>query len=81
MILQSNEVGGANYMELEGLQRCLNLVDENKVVHSTLVTDRHGPIRKFMRTYKQEIKHFFDVFHVAKCKLLITKKGYTMFSE
>lgn len=55
-------------MELDGLQRCLEVLDECKVSYTTLVTDRHGPVRKFMRTQKKETKHFFDVFHVAKCR-------------
>ena len=59
-------------MELDGLQRCLKVLDESKVSCTTLVTDRHGPVRKFMRTEKKETKHFFDVFHVAKCKQTIS---------
>ena len=55
-------------MELHGLQRCLKTLNVNAVSFQTLVTDRHGPIRKFMRTQIKEKKHFFDVFHVAKCE-------------
>ena len=54
-------------MELEGLQRCLTMLDENKISCNALVTDRHGPVRKFMRTQKER-KHFFGVFQIAKCK-------------
>ncbi|XP_065068372.1 uncharacterized protein LOC135693741, partial [Rhopilema esculentum] len=65
-LVQSNEVGGANHMELEGLKPCLQLLDSEHLLYTTLVTDRHGPVRKFMRTERKETKHLFDVFHVAK---------------
>ena len=55
-------------MELEGLKRCLQLLDSEHLLNNTLVTDRHGPLRKFMQTERKETKHLFDVFHVAKCK-------------
>ena len=54
-------------MELEGLKRCLQLLDNKKLVYATLATDRHGPVRKFMREQKSRTTHLFDVFHVAKC--------------
>ena len=40
-------------MELDGLQRCLKVLDESEVSYTTLVTDRHGPVRKFVRTDKK----------------------------
>ncbi|XP_078330548.1 uncharacterized protein LOC144624567, partial [Crassostrea virginica] len=31
-----------------------------------LVTDRHGMVKKCMRTEQQDKKHYFDVWHLAK---------------
>ena len=58
-------------MELEGLKRALSNIEENNVAYKILVTDRHGPVRKYMRTEKKAKKHYFDVFHVAKCEYII----------
>ena len=55
-------------MELEGLKRALAFIEENGVSYDTLISDRHGQVRKFMRTEKKGKKHHFDVFHVAECK-------------
>ena len=70
-LFQSNEVGGANNMELEGLKRALVKIEEGNVQYKILVTDRHGPVRKYMRTEKKGKKHYFDVFHVAKRKYIL----------
>ena len=52
-------------MEKEGLVRALHSVQQVKTV-KTLVTDRHPSIQKWLREFKPEIKHFYDVWHVAK---------------
>ena len=36
---------------------------------ATLVTDRHGQVRKWLRENKPRIEHLFDVWHIAKGKL------------
>lgn len=56
-------------MEKEGLQRVLNYLNVNGMVVDVLVTDRHRQINKWLRDSHPEIKHFFDVWHVAKGKL------------
>ncbi len=35
-----------------------------------LVTDRHRQIEKWLKTDQPDITHKYDVWHVAKCKLL-----------
>ncbi|XP_065054534.1 uncharacterized protein LOC135683252 [Rhopilema esculentum] len=64
--LQSNEVGGSYHMELEGLKRCLDEVKAAGINFSTLVTDRHAGVKKYMRECHSDKNHRFDVFHVAK---------------
>ena len=54
-------------MELEGLKRSLEwLTEDNGLVVSHLITDRHSSVKKFMRYEKPDIQHWFDVWHVAK---------------
>eukprot|EP00795_Rhopilema_esculentum_P010150 gene10150-18815_t len=49
-LIQSNEVGGENRMELEGLKRALQKIEDN-VSYNILATDRHGPGGKFTTMY------------------------------
>ena len=64
--LQSNEVGGSYYMELEGLTRSMNyLLGENLSI-GTLITDRHRAIGKWIRTALPTTEHVYDVWHIAK---------------
>ncbi|XP_029936759.1 uncharacterized protein LOC115379929 [Myripristis murdjan] len=64
-LVQSSEVGGSTHME-KGLIRSLNLLENSGVKISSIISDRHLQIQKFLREQKPEIKHFYDVWHVAK---------------
>lgn len=66
VVLQSNEVGGSYHMEKEGLHRCVEFVYEQGLTIDTLVTDRHKQINKWLRESHPEVKHYYDVWHVAK---------------
>lgn len=57
-------------MEMEGLLRCLRILEEEGVVISDLVTDRHPQIKAYMKIEMTDINHWFDVWHVAKGNLL-----------
>ncbi|XP_065303899.1 uncharacterized protein [Dermacentor albipictus] len=65
-LVQSNEVGGSCHMELEGLKRSLQFLENHSISVKTLVTDRHAQIKAYMRREKPGIRHEFDVWHVAK---------------
>ncbi|XP_052692675.1 uncharacterized protein LOC128170935 [Crassostrea angulata] len=65
-LVQSNEVAGSTHMELEGLKRGLQRLEDAGLHVQTLVTDRHGMVKKFMRTEHHDKKHYFDVWHMAK---------------
>lgn len=56
-------------MEKEGLIRTLNFFNSTQLRVGTLVTDRHSGIAKFIREKYPQITHYYDVWHVAKCKL------------
>ena len=58
-------------MELIGLQRCFASLKDEEVSISTFVSDRHRGVAKWIRESFSSVKHFFDIWHVART---ITKK-------
>lgn len=56
-------------MEMEGLLRCLQKLEEEGVVLSDLVTDRHPQIKAYMKKERTDINYWFDVWHVGKGNL------------
>ncbi|XP_070389108.1 uncharacterized protein [Dermacentor albipictus] len=65
-LVQSNEVGGSCYMELEGLKRSLSFLQDHHIDVTSIVTDRHAQIKCFLRKERSDITHEFDVWHVVK---------------
>ena len=53
-------------MEKEGLARVLSFISRKQLTIQSLVTDRHRQINKWIRETHPEIKHYYDVWHVAK---------------
>lgn len=53
-------------MELEGLKRGIQQLEDAGLQIDNIITDRHGMVRKFMRTEHPDKNHYFDVWHVAK---------------
>lgn len=53
-------------MELEGLKRGLEDLKRKKLSVKALITDRHTQVRKWLRENHKSIKHFLDIWHVAK---------------
>lgn len=53
-------------MEKEGLVHVLKFLEDHGLRVEVLVTDRHTQINKWVRENRPEIKHYFDVWHVAK---------------
>lgn len=69
---QANEANGSSpKMELIGLQRCFASLKDEEVSISTFVSDRHRGVAKWIRESFSSVKHFFDIWHVART---ITKK-------
>ena len=52
-------------MEKEGLHRVLEFLKKDLTV-GMLVTDRHQLITKWIKEEHPDVKHYFDVWHVAK---------------
>ena len=77
-VVQVTEVKNSNDMELEGLKRCLDHLHEERVVISKLATDRHVHVRAHMKKERPQIKHNFDVWHLAKyVQKKLTSKAQT----
>ena len=53
-------------MEKKGLSHGLECLKHNRLDVQVLVTDRHKKIKKWLRETKPTIKHYYDVWHVAK---------------
>ena len=53
-------------MEKEGLVRALDFLKQHTLSVGVLVTDRHRQIAKFIREAHPEIKHYYDVWQLAK---------------
>lgn len=68
---QSNEVKSSNQMELEGLKRGLEYLEDFDVTVDELVTDRHVQVKKYMKDEYIDKHHYFDVWHVAKGKRIM----------
>lgn len=51
-------------MELEGLKKGPQQLEDAGLHVQTIVIDRHGMVKKFMRTEHHK-KHFFDVWHMV----------------
>ena len=53
-------------MEKEGLARVISFLQDKQLKINVLLTDRHRQINKWIRNTQPDIKHYFDVWHVAK---------------
>ena len=53
-------------MEKEGLQRLIEFLKGEGLQIDVLVTDRHKQINKWIRETHPEVKHYYDIWHVAK---------------
>ena len=58
-------------MEITGLQRTVELLKMWDLEVGVLVTDRHRQIGKWIRTNLETTRHVYDIWHVAKSKLLL----------
>ncbi|CAB3977882.1 Hypothetical predicted protein [Paramuricea clavata] len=67
-IIKSTEVKNSNGMEMESLKRQLAHLEESNVEVKTLVTDRHTQVSAYMAQERPNIKHTYDVWHLAKGK-------------
>ena len=55
-------------MELMGFQRAMEYLSNVEIRVSTFISDRHGSIKKEMQEKHTDITHYYDLWHVQKCK-------------
>ncbi|XP_039522036.1 uncharacterized protein LOC120475416 isoform X2 [Pimephales promelas] len=65
-LVQSSEVGSSVRMEKEGLIRSLGFLEKSGVKVSSLVTDRHTRVQKFLQEQKPDVDHFYDSWRLCK---------------
>jgi len=65
-LVQLTEVKNSNAMELEGLKRCLDHLQQEQVAIAKLATDRHVQVRAHLKKERPHIQHNFDVWHLVK---------------
>ncbi|XP_077548979.1 uncharacterized protein LOC144162359 isoform X1 [Haemaphysalis longicornis] len=53
-------------MGKEGLKRCLEKLDASGVMVHSLTTDRHPSIRRCCTLERPGMRHYFDIWHIAK---------------
>jgi len=63
VILKSTEVSSSN---AEGLKRCREELALHQIKVSSLTTDRHTGVTKYVRQQWPEVKHYFDTWHISK---------------
>ena len=66
-------------MELEGLTRGLEYLDDSGLTVSELITDRHVQVKKYMSDKQPDKEHYFDVWHVAKGLYAILPTNFNKF--
>lgn len=64
--MQSNEVALSNHMELEGLKKALQHLDDSGIPVHEVVTDRHAQVRKYFKNVRPGTSHLNDSWHVSK---------------
>ncbi|XP_061599729.1 uncharacterized protein LOC133462479 [Cololabis saira] len=63
-LVQSNQVGGSNLMEKQGLADSLAFLEQKDVTVKCIVTDRHPQIQKYLKD--NGISQYYDVWHLEK---------------
>ena len=66
LLLEAKKVKSSYHMELEGLKRGFQFMQDSGIHISEVVTDRHLKIKKYMRTEHSDKKHSFDCWHICK---------------
>ena len=59
-------IAGNSAYELDGLKQVLEHFERHGFPISSLTTDRHKQVRRYIRKEKCKVNHQFDVWHVAK---------------
>ncbi|KAH9374581.1 hypothetical protein HPB48_009683 [Haemaphysalis longicornis] len=78
---ESSAVPTSVSMEKEGLKRWLEKLDATGVMMQSLTTDRHPSIRRYWRLERPGMRHYFDIWHIAKGvkkKLRAARKRYAV---
>ncbi len=53
-------------MRADSSGHCAKYGSYSGVTVNAIITDRHPQVQKYLREQKPEVRHFYDVWHVAK---------------
>ncbi|XP_065066419.1 uncharacterized protein LOC135692259 isoform X2 [Rhopilema esculentum] len=72
-LVQANEAGSSNAMELFGAKKCFTFLLSKGIRIPIFISDRHRGIAKWIRENQPLTSHFFDLWHVARtiCKKVL----------
>ena len=74
-VVQVTEVTSSNAMEKEGFERCIQDLAREEVTIKRIATDRHTSISSSMKKDHGEIDHQYDVWHLSKWVIKLSKKA------
>nr|XP_037289282.1 uncharacterized protein LOC119182489 [Rhipicephalus microplus] len=60
------DVKSSTSMEKHAFVKCLDLVKKQGLIVTSVTTDRHVQVTKYMRTQEPTIPHFYDAWHISK---------------
>ena len=72
-------MAGSTHMEKEGFIRGLEIFNQYELPIAMIVTDRHKQLSKWIRENLLEVKHRYDVWHVAKSMCFKLSFAYECF--
>lgn len=70
----SNQVKNSNAMEKRGLKLAVKWLQQHHLQIGIIITDRHLQIQKWIRENLPQTTHYYDVWQVAKGKLVARKE-------
>ena len=53
-------------MELKGAKDSFTFLEVSGLILKVFISDRHRSIAKWIRENRPNMKHFFDIWHIAK---------------
>ena len=66
LVIQANQSGSSNAMELDGAKQCFQYLADKDVKVSSFISDCCKGIAKLIRETQPNVQHYNDVWHVSK---------------
>lgn len=85
-LIQANQAGSSSGMEFLAFQKAFTFLLGTGMIIKSFISDRHTSIAKWMREDcarhcreigKPVVQHFFDIWHIAKSKLISLSMSFS----